>query len=79
MGAYFTHTDPSELLLEPGNTLYCGCQTGNVGLWDWACSQFPQLQLCFFLQDTVALEGLDRQVLVIYSDWLAGEFGWGLL
>lgn len=68
----------SPLLLEPGEVeIRCALDVKLVMLFceTEPAPRFPSCSSGVFLQDTVASEGPDRQVLVISSDWLAGELG----
>lgn len=75
MGVYFTHTGPSEFQLEPGEVEIPCALDAKLVMLVCETEPAPSFLSCssVFLQDTVASEGPDHQVLVISSDWLAGE------
>ena len=75
LGVHFTCTDPSELLLEPGEVeIPHTLDVRPVTLVSETERLLPvsPVSALFFLQGPVASEGPDYQVLVICGDWLIG-------
>lgn len=74
-GAYFTRSDPSELLLEPGEVeIRCAVDVKLVMLVCEAepAPGFPSCSSGVFLQDTRGLPPRDRTV----RFWLSPAIGW---